>query len=72
MNIYEYIYILIHIYIYIQLYVPALTVSLLDLSHCPGSFIVVYTCGAPQIAHDASFLWLSENSLSMGIPKSTA
>ena len=42
----------------------------LDLSHCPGSSRVVYTCGAPHIAHDSSFLWLFENSL--GIPKYTA
>ena len=52
--------------------IDSLSLGFLDLSHCPGSFIVVYTRGAPQIAHDASFLWLSENSLSMGIPKSTA
>ena len=72
MNIYEYIYILIHIYIHTIICTSIDSLGFLDLSHCPGSFIVVYTCGAPQIAHDASFLWLSENSLSMGIPKSTA
>ena len=70
MTMYEYIYIYTYIHTVICTSIDSL--GSLDLSHCPGSFIVVYTRGASQIAHDASFLWLSENSLSMGIPKSTA